>query len=268
MEQNKQAVHDFWNKASCGEALYLKGLTKEGYHAQAEERYSLEPEILDFAEFDSYHGKKVLEIGVGLGAEHQKFAEAGANLHGIDLTKRAVEHTRNRFQLFDLSSELQVADAEDLPYDDQTFDLVYSWGVLHHSPNTPKAINEVYRVIKSGGVAKIMIYHKYSLVGLMLWLRYALMRLKPFTSLDKIYSQYLESPGTKAFSVSEAHELFGKFKNVKINTSLSHGDLLTSSAGQRHQGLLLKIARIIWPRWFIRTFLSKYGLCMQITAEK
>lgn len=139
MEKDKQAVHDFWNKASCGEALYLKGLTKEAFRTQAKERYSLEPYILDFAEFDSYHGKKVLEIGVGLGADHQKFAEFGANLYGIDLTNRAIEYTRHRFQLFDLSSELQVADAENLPIDDQTFDMVYSWGVLHHSPNTSKA---------------------------------------------------------------------------------------------------------------------------------
>lgn len=113
-----------------------------------------------------------------------------------------------------------------------------------------------------------MIYHKYSFVGLMLWLRYALFRLKPMTPLSQIYNQYLESPGTKAYSISEARELFKKFRDVEITTVLTHGDLLTSFAGQRHQGLLLSVARLIWPRWLIRTFFPKYGLFMLITATK
>jgi ubiquinone/menaquinone biosynthesis C-methylase UbiE len=191
MENTKKQVRDFWNNASCGEELYLKGETKESYLAHAKKRYELEPEIKNFAAFDLYKEKKVLEIGVGLGAEHYQFAAAGADLYGIDLTERAVAHTEKRLALFDLKSKLKVADAEKLPYEDETFDLVYAWGVLHHSPNTAKAVSEVYRVLKKGGEAKIMIYHKYSLVGYMLWIRYAFLRFKPFTSLSEIYSNYL-----------------------------------------------------------------------------
>ncbi len=151
MNNEKKAVHDFWDKASCGEALYLQGYSKDDYMEQADIRYDLEPFILEFAGFDKYRGKKVLEIGVGLGADHQKFAEAGAELTGVDLTKRAIEHTRQRFQTLGLISDLQVADAEKLPFEDETFNLVYSWGVLHHSPNTAKAIDEVFRVLRPGG---------------------------------------------------------------------------------------------------------------------
>lgn len=93
----------------------------------------------------------MLEIGVGLGADHQRFAEAGADLYGIDLTERAVEHTRRRLALFELESRLAIGDAEDLAFPDEAFDQVYSWGVLHHSPDTPKAIDEVWRVLKPGG---------------------------------------------------------------------------------------------------------------------
>ncbi len=268
MNSEKKAVHDFWEAAACGENLYLEAQEKQDYLEQAKRRYELEPFILDFAEFDQYQGKKVLEIGVGLGADHQKFAEADAILYGIDLTQRAVEHTKHRFDLLGLTSSLQVADAEDLPFDNETFDLVYSWGVLHHSPDTPKAISEVFRVLKSGGVAKLMIYHNYSFVGYMLWIRYALLRLKPLTSLKQIYENYLESPGTKAYSVSEARNLFSKFQTVEIQTILTHGDLLTSSAGQRHQGLMLSVARLIWPRWIIRTFFPNHGLFMLIKATK
>ncbi len=268
MNTGKKAVHDFWDNASCGEDLYLTGSSKDDYLRQAESRYRLEPFIPEFAEFEQSRNRKVLEIGVGLGADHQRFAESGAILTGIDLTQRAIDHTRRRFQTFSLNSELKTADAENLPFGDETFDLVYSWGVLHHSPDTARAINEVFRVLKPGGKAKIMIYYKYSFVGYMLWFRYALLRLRPLTSLRSIYSRYLESPGTKAYSMAEAKEQFGKFCSAEISTVLTHGDLLSSSAGQRHKGTLLHIAKLVWPRWLIRKFFARNGLFMLITAIK
>ena len=96
MNSDKKAVEEFWDKASCGEDLYLRNQQREGYIEQARRRYELEPVIEEFAEFESAAGKRVLEIGVGLGADHQRFAQAGARLTGIDLTARAVEHTRRR----------------------------------------------------------------------------------------------------------------------------------------------------------------------------
>jgi hypothetical protein len=113
-----------------------------------------------------------------------------------------------------------------------------------------------------------MIYHKWSVVGFMLWLRYGLMSMRPFRSLEDIYARHLESPGTKAYSRAEALKLFGDFTYVDVKTPLAHGDLLESSVGQRHGGLVLSIARFIWPRWFIRRFFPDNGLTMMITAYK
>lgn len=268
MDVSKKSVHDFWNEASCGERLLLPEHTKEGFAQQSATRYQLEPETLSFAQFQRWRGKKVLEIGVGLGADHQSFAEHGAILSGVDLTERAIEHTRYRFRLLELQSDLQVADAEQLPFETDTFDLVYSWGVLHHSPDTARAIAEVFRILKPGGEAKIMIYHKWSFVGFMLWVRYALLRCNPLVMMQEIYARYLESPGTKAYSIGEAQALFSRFAAVKISTVLTHGDLLSSEAGQRHQGLFLTLARILWPRWLIRTCFPHLGLFMLITARK
>jgi ubiquinone/menaquinone biosynthesis C-methylase UbiE len=268
MDTLKNQVQEFWNKASCGEELYLAQGDKNGYSAEARKRYELEPYILEFARFNQVRGLKVLEIGVGLGADHQMFAEAGAKLWGIDLTERAIEHTRRRLGIFGLSSNLAVGDAEALSFSDESFDQVYSWGVLHHSPNTPKTITEVWRILKSGGRASIMIYQKWSLVGIMLWIRYALLRLRPWISLTEIYAQYLESPGTKAYSIEEARQLFHLFREVRIKTVLTHGDLLESDAGQRHKGVFLKIARQIWPRKIIRRFFPGMGLFMLIEATK
>ena len=102
-----------------------------------------------------------------------------------------------------------------------------------------------------------MIYHKWSMVGYMLWGRYALLRLRPWITLREIYARYLESPGTKAYSVSEAEQLFSDFRDVKIKTPLGHGDLLESNVGQRHRGFQLSMAKKLCPRWFIRRFMSK-----------
>ncbi len=264
----KELVRDFWNEASCGERLYLDGASTQDYARQSERRYELEPYIIPFADFESTRGLRVLEIGVGLGADHQRFAESGAMLTGIDLTERAISHVRRRLGLVGLTSELRTADAEALPFADSTFDRVYSWGVLHHTPDTPKAFTEVLRVLKPGGRASIMVYHTWSIVGYMLWIRYGLLRLRPWTSLREIYDKYLESPGTKTYTAREAHVLMRGFESVQISTVLTHGDLLTSEAGQRHRGALLSIARAVWPRWLIRALLPGHGLFMLIQGRK
>lgn len=268
MDHTKQAVHDFWNAASCGESLYLEGTEGAAYAAQAAKRYELEPYITTFADFAGACDRDVLEIGVGLGADHQCFAAAGARLTGVDLTDRAVAHTRQRLAALGLRSRLQTADAEELPFVDASFDVVYSWGVLHHSPNTAKAVDEVWRVLRPGGTARVMIYHKHSMVGYMLWFRYALLAGRPGRSLADIYAHYLESPGTKAYTVDQANALFGRFRQVEIETVLTHGDLLTSDAGQRHRGPLLTIAKSLWPRSLIRTFLPHAGLFLLARVTK
>jgi len=268
MNVEKIKVHDFWNEASCGEDLYLRGSNRADYDQHARLRYQLEPYISEFADFGAVEGERVLEIGVGLGADHQRFAKAGADLYGIDLTERAVEHTRQRLAVYGLTSRIQVGDAERLDFPAEYFDRVYSWGVLHHSPDTPTAVAEVWRVLKPGGVAQVMIYHKWSLVGVMLWTRYALLRLRPWLSMRDIYSRYLESPGTKAYSVSEARTLFSAYDSVVIRTVLTHADLLESSAGQRHEGRLLSIARRIWPRSVLKRWFPGMGLFLLIRAVK
>ena len=268
MTTTKKDVHDFWNAASCGESLYLDPAAADRYEQQARMRYELEPYIPGFAGFAESAGKRVLEIGVGLGADHQRFAAAGAILSGIDLTERAVAHTKQRLTSLGLSSNIAVGDAENLPFPDDSFDVVYSWGVLHHSPDTPRAIDEVYRVLAPGGVARIMIYHTWSMIGLMLWIRYGLLRLRPWRSLKSLYAEHLESPGTKAYSIAEAKQLFHAFREEDIRTVLTHGDLLTSAAGQRHRGPLLTFARMIWPRWLIERVAPWAGLFMLIEAKK
>ncbi len=161
-------VEDFWDRSSCGERLATGPTEREKYEAQGRARFELEP-IPELAKFAEGAGKDVLEIGVGMGADHLEWAKsAPRSLTGIDLTERAIEHTKRRFEAHGLASNLSRGNAEALPFDDESFDLVYSFGVLHHTPDTPRAVREVFRVLRPGGIARIMIYHTYSLTGYML----------------------------------------------------------------------------------------------------
>lgn len=276
MNQNKQnntelksAVSNFWNIQSCGE-VYATGNSEQlFYQSFIKKRYQLEPYIFEFARFEDGRDKDVLEIGVGMGADHLQWAKSRPKfLAGIDLTSRAISHATKMLGLDGYKSKLMVADAENLPFEDGSFDLVYSWGVIHHSPNTEIAVKEIFRVLRKGGEARIMIYHKYSLTGFMLWIRYALLKGHPFLSLESVYAEHLESPGTKAYTMKHAREMFSLFSRVEIKRQLSFGDLLLGEAGQRHKGILLKFAKLIWPRWLLKKIGNRFGLMLTINVKK
>jgi SAM-dependent methyltransferase len=266
---DKQRVRDFWNQAPCGEVYAQGEWLPERLEAQARTRYQLEPFLPEFARFAEGRGRDVLELGVGMGADHLEWARAGPrSLTGIDLTPNAVAHTKARLRLFGLASRLLVADVERLPLPGDAFDLVYSWGVIHHSPDTRAAALEIRRVLRPGGQARVMIYHRQSFVGYMLWLRYGLLAGRPGLRLDEVYALHLESPGTKAYSPEEARKLFADFSEVQVKTRLGPGDLLQGAVGQRHRGILLTAAKALYPRWLLRRFLPRHGLYLLIEATK
>jgi len=159
----KERVRAFWQQNPCGVKFAdADPGTRHFYELVEAHRYTKEWHIPAAADFASARGLKVLEIGCGLGTDGAQFAEAGADYTGVDLTDAAVELARKRFELFGLSGKFQTADAENLDFADESFDLVYSHGVLHHTPETQKAIDEVHRVLSPGGRAVIMLYHRDS----------------------------------------------------------------------------------------------------------
>ena len=265
----KHKVKEFWNTKSCGEIYALGRSEREYYESSSKSRFVLEPYIHDFAKFTDGKDKDILEIGVGMGADHAEWAKSKPrSLTGVDLTPRAIEHTSKRLSFLGLNSTLRVEDAENLSFVDNSFDLVYSWGVLHHSPNTQQAIQEIFRVLRPDGITRIMIYHKYSLTGYMLWMRYALLKGRPFRSLDDIYFNYLESPGTNAYQVNAAKKMFSCYSKVDIKIQLGFGDLLEGAVGQRHRGILLPIVKALWPRKLLKVLFKNHGLMLLIEAQK
>ena len=142
----KTDVKAYWNVASCGTEITEKTRYTKAYFEEIEEfRYRIEPEIFSFAQFTRFKDKKMLEVGVGAGTDFLQWVRAGAKAHGIDLTQEAVYNVQERLKLYGLTAEdIKVADAEALPFEDTSFDLVYSWGVIHHSPNTEQCLADVF----------------------------------------------------------------------------------------------------------------------------
>jgi len=137
--------------------------SREFYRQVEDHRYSLEPHILDFARFADWSGRDVLEAGCGIGTDASQFAKAGARYTGIDFSSTAVDLARRRFELEGLRGEFVPGSITSMPFEDQSFDLVYSYGVIHHLPEPEAAVHEFRRVLRPGGVAKVMVYHRNSL---------------------------------------------------------------------------------------------------------
>lgn len=260
--EQKKEVRQFWDADPCG-TRYLEH--RQDFEAHARARYSLEPHIADFAKFNSSRGSKVLEIGVGMGADYLEWLKAGAYATGIDLSPASIEKARQRCELAGFQADLRVADAENLPFPADSFDVVYSYGVLHHSPDTARCIREARRVLKPGGEARIMIYQHPSLTGLMLWLRYGIFRGK---SLRQSVFDHLESPGTKTYTREEAISLMRGFRGIDARLVFSPGDLLLHQPSPRFQSALYRLVWKLYPRWLVKRMAQRWGLFLLLTAGK
>lgn len=258
----KEAVRDFWNTEPCG-TRYLDDRDSYATHTRA--RYDLEPHIREFADFPSARGKRVLEIGVGMGADYLEWLKAGAIASGVDLSGRSIDIANRRCRQAGFAPDLQVGDADHLACADNTFDLVYSYGVMHHSPDTQRCLREAWRVLKPGGQLKVMLYHHPSMTGLMLWLRYGMFRGK---SLRQSVYQYLESPGTKSFTQAEVREMLREFEDIHMTQVFSPGDLLLHQPSTRFRGGLYRILWKLYPRRIVRAGCGKFGLFLLIDARK
>jgi ubiquinone/menaquinone biosynthesis C-methylase UbiE len=199
-------------------------LTLQWFNAISHKRYSEYYHYLkEDAEFTAHSGEKVLEIGVGLGTDLVEFAKNGASVYGVDIGEEQINLTKMNLELHQQCAvQLSVQDAMDLKYSDEFFDLVYSFGVLHHTPDTKKSIDEVYRVLKSDGQAVVMLYARGWKHYIKRCFIHGLLRGKYFKlgSWQAVYNDASEvnggSPRTAVFTKKEVRELFKEFNYVVI----------------------------------------------------
>jgi len=183
-----EQVHAFWNTEPPDSNVVPHYTDEKDFYAKYREyRYRTEWHIPLLVPFAEAKGKKVLEIGTGNGGDGAMFAMQGADYTGVDLTEAALEATRKHFRVLGLPGRFQKENAERLSFAEGTFDIVFSHGVLHHTPGVQAAIREVHRVLKPGGQAIIMLYHKHSFnyyVRIMIYMRLRLL-LKVFSRFGR-----------------------------------------------------------------------------------
>jgi ubiquinone/menaquinone biosynthesis C-methylase UbiE len=245
-ERTKGAVRSFWERTPCGswDATAPEG-TPEYFQQIERRRYELEPFIPELADFASARDQAVLEIGVGLGTDHVQFARAGAHLSGVDLTPKSIELVGRRLELEGLSSDLQNADAESLPFEDGSFDVVYSWGVLHHTPDTPAAVREAIRVLRPGGRICVMLYSRRSWVSYGLWVRNGPLSGRPFRSLRDVLWNHMESLGTQGFTRREIRRMFAGIDDLSVKRVCTPYDVEYAGGLARMTGPLLGFFNVI-----------------------
>jgi len=247
-------VRAFWQAHPCGTKFSDAEVgTREFFDRVEAHRYAKEWHIPDAADFAATKQLRVLEIGCGLGTDGVQFAQAGADYTGVDLTEAAIDLARKNFEQRGLQGEFKVADAESLDFADNSFDLVYSHGVLHHTPDTARAVQEIHRVLKPEGRAIVMLYHRDSYnyrVGIRILRRAGTRLLKsesgiklvhlmtgePIDSLreharilkaspngylssEEFLSQSTDGAGNplaRVYSRREARQLFKDFREIKL----------------------------------------------------
>lgn len=247
------AVRDFWETEPCGTGEEIvrdiQPLTREWFEQIERHRYRVEPFIHSIAQFTRFHGKDVLEVGVGAGTDHLQWARAGARLSGVDLTQAAVDTTRAHLKIYGFESNLQRVDAETLPFATGSFDVVYSWGVIHHSAQPERIVSEIKRVLRPGGRFIGMLYGRRSFLVFKLWVRHALFKGRPWLSARNVVWNHMESVGTKAYTLEELRTLFAPFPSVEL------------------QPIITSYDKAFFPRFISQFFPERWGWFIAVYAR-
>src|SRR5262245_52319831 len=226
---DKQRAREQWSKDPAG-AVYGQAHefgSREFFDEVERHRYEdYAPWMPSLMGFKDFPGQRLLEIGSGMGTDLLQFARGGASVTAIDFTPRSVEISKKHLSLYGHTGEFAVADCESLPFAGESFDVAYSNGVLHHTPDTAGAVREIHRVLRPGGHARVMLYHRRSFGYLtQVILLQGILRGEFFRgrSAADILSKHVEvnegggRPLVKVYSRGEARELFSMFRQVKID---------------------------------------------------
>ena len=217
-----RAVKQFWerNPVAARSVPYAPGTPEFfSYYDALREANESPAFAAELHEFQKFAGKRVLDIGSGNGYVLSRYAARGARTHGVDITSTAVGLSRRRFELMQLPGHFLVGNAECLPFADTSFDCVCSMGVLHHTPDTARAVAEVRRVLKPGGRLIVMFYHRNSF---QYRVKFPLMRLVKGVSMQESVNLVdgVGNPKGDVYSRSQLAKLLGGFADLELFAGL------------------------------------------------
>ncbi len=249
-------VKTYWDKRPCNIRHSKAEFGTKQYFDEVEERkYFVEPHIPNFADFKKWKGKKVLEVGCGIGTDSINFARAGAKLTVVELSKESLEICKKRFAVYNLQAKFYLADAEHLsevvPVEE--YDLIYSFGVIHHTPKPRKTIEEILKFSGRNTELRIMLYAKYS--------------TKNFLILLGLMQPEAQSgcPVANTYSYQDVRELLSGFTVTDI-----HKDHIFPYQIKAYKNYEYKLAFPwnILPKSFLRLSEKLFGWHLLITAKK
>ena len=248
--------------------------TAAAYLAEVEQRFLSEswfaqpdgaPPYSGLIPFEELHGKDVLEIGCGSGVHSRLLAEAGANVTAVDLTPTAVEMTKARLEQHGLAASVLEADAEQLPLPDGAFDFVWSWGVIHHSAQTPRVVAEIARVLRPGGRLALMVYHRSSIT---FWFNYVFVRgvLQGgllHESPDELANRWSDGVIARHYTRSSFRELLAPhFEDIRTDVMGQIGEAVPLPARLRG-----RVAPLV-PLALRRALVRRWGWFLFATARR
>ncbi len=288
--KKQEQVREFWNAKPCDSELSTQSPKSKGYYLEIEEdRYKYQYHILKILDWINWKGKKVLEIGTGVGTDARQIINRGGMYTGINVDQGSVEVTEQALNTFDLSGNVQQSSATNIFLEDNSIDVIYSFGVLHHIPDVISAINEINRILKPGGELLIMLYNRDSinyhveinflrkivlqilnipgLIQLFKLIGFPENKLRRHSEIYRLYGklgdqEWLnrntdgpDNPYSQVYNEHEAEKLLADF-NIKINEVYFFDP--------RHWGILGRIL----PKWIINYLGRQWGWHRMLYAIK
>jgi ubiquinone/menaquinone biosynthesis C-methylase UbiE len=266
LREEKQRAQKQWGNDPAG-AVYGREYefgSREFFEEVERHRYhDYAPWMPEVMGFNEHAGERLIEIGCGMGTDLLQFARGGAICTGVDLTSRSIEISRHRFKLYGMPGTFLIADGEKLPFPDNSFDVVYSNGVLHHTPDTAGAVQEIHRVLRPEGIAKVMLYYRHSLnYWGEIMLHRGLLRggLLRGDTPEQIMGRFVEvgeetDPLVKVYSRSQARQLFKSFRTIEFEVD------------QMIRAEFYALGRMM-PERIFRALRKRFGWNLIITATK
>jgi ubiquinone/menaquinone biosynthesis C-methylase UbiE len=269
-----QQVQAYWDARPCNVTHSEKPIGSREYFDEVEKRkFFVEPHLAEFADFPSVKDKKVLEIGCGLGTTTINFARAGAKkVTAVDFSKKSLELARQRAVVYGFSHliEFYHANAEELSntVPREEYDLIFSFGVIHHTPHPEKVLEELHAYLAPGGAVKIMLYHRYSWKTLWILFKYGGFKFWRFSKLIAAFSEAQEGcPITYTYSKKEAEELFETKGFQAVSLKVDH--IFPYRIQDYVQRRYVKVWYFRWmPQRLFRALEKKIGWHLCVTARK